>query len=160
MNVKRRDDGRQETDRLKRCNYLDHICKISYMFWMNNRPGLPSFFLSGWLALACSIIPAVSTAAELLIFERAGCPWCQRWNRDVGPVYSNTAEGLRAPLRRIDLDQKSPRDFDLREPVRFTPTFVLVENGSEIGRLTGYINDEAFWGMLANLLTKLDGGKR
>jgi thioredoxin-related protein len=115
------------------------------------------FFLCGGLALSGAMLPTVVAAAELLMFERAGCPWCQRWNRDVGPVYSNTEEGRRAPLRRIDLDGKNDLSQVLREPVRYTPTFVLIENGREIGRLVGYINNETFWGMLANLLTKLDG---
>lgn len=126
---------------------------------MTRQVGVRTLLFSGAVALFCAMLPAASAAAELLMFERAGCPWCQRWNRDIGPIYSNTEEGRRAPLRRIDLDRRTDLHWVLREPVRFTPTFVLVENGREIGRLTGYINDETFWGMLANLLTKLDRDK-
>ena len=98
-------------------------------------------------------------AAELVMFERAGCPWCQRWEREVAPIYPNTPEGRQAPLRKVDLDRGVPTDLTLDAPVRFTPTFVLVENGREIGRVTGYINDATFWGLLEKLLLKTDPKK-
>jgi thioredoxin-related protein len=40
--------------------------------------------------------------------------------------------------------------------VRFTPTFLLVEQGSEIGRITGYLDDAMFWGLLGGLIAKID----
>jgi thioredoxin-related protein len=40
--------------------------------------------------------------------------------------------------------------------VRYTPTFVVVHNGREIGRITGYINDDAFWGLLSTLVSKIE----
>jgi hypothetical protein len=40
--------------------------------------------------------------------------------------------------------------------VSFSPTFVLVEQGREIGRITGYPGADFFWGMLAELIQKLD----
>ncbi len=108
-------------------------------------------------ALAASVLwPAVSRASELVMFEQGGCVWCARWNRDVGPVYDKTAEAKTLPLRRIDIDQQSAAGITLAAPVRYTPTFVVVDNGREIGRITGYINDEAFWGLLDALAAKLE----
>lgn len=94
-------------------------------------------------------------AAELIMFEHAGCPWCQLWHREIGPVYPKTDEGKQAPLRRITLAPAMKLDFTLLEPVVATPTFVLVENGREIGRLTGYRDDDSFWGLLGVLLKQL-----
>lgn len=91
-------------------------------------------------------------AAELVVFERAGCPWCIRWNREVAPVYPLSEEGKRAPLRRVDITAGVPPDLGFVAPVRFTPTFVLVDKGREIGRLIGYMGEDAFWGMLGRLL--------
>ena len=34
----------------------------------------------------------------------------------------------------------------------FTPTFVLVEDGKELGRIEGYAGDEFFWFLLGRLL--------
>jgi thioredoxin-related protein len=44
----------------------------------------------------------------------------------------------------------------LATPVRYTPTFVVVDHGHEVGRITGYIDDESFWGLLDALAAKLE----
>jgi len=98
---------------------------------------------------------APAGAAELVMFEQAGCAWCARWHKEVGPAYPRTAEGRAAPLRRVDL--RAPRPDDLRAiaGVVHTPTFVLVEDGREVGRILGYPGDAFFWGLLAELVAKL-----
>lgn len=98
-------------------------------------------------------------ASELVMFERKGCGWCQKFNADVAPIYGRTDEGRRAPLRRVDLSDGLPGDIALATPVRFSPTFVLVDDGREIGRITGYASDEAFWGLLGALTEKLAPGR-
>jgi len=30
-----------------------------------------------------------AVAAELLMYETAGCPWCQRWKSEIGREYLN-----------------------------------------------------------------------
>ena len=42
-----------------------------------------------------------------------------------------------------------------RSPILYTPTFVLVANGEEVGRIEGYPGDAFFWGLLDRLLDKL-----
>lgn len=95
-------------------------------------------------------------AAELLMVEQPGCSWCRRWHDEIGPGYAKTAEGKVAPLRRADL-RALPPDISFKAAVTATPTFVLVHDGMEIGRLTGYPGAEFFYGMLAPLLGKLPG---
>ncbi len=34
----------------------------------------------------------------------------------------------------------------------FTPTFVLFDDGREIGRIEGYPGEDFFWGLLQNLV--------
>jgi len=99
-------------------------------------------------------------AAELLMFESPGCPWCLMWHRQIGPIYPKTPESKIAPLRRIVLSKDMPLDISLSSPVVATPTFVLVENGKEIGRLTGYKDEASFWGLLGVLLQKLPDAER
>lgn len=94
-------------------------------------------------------------AAELVMFERRGCPWCLAWHREIGPIYPKTPEGRRAPLRRVDLDGARPNDLAGIRGVVFTPTFVLVEDGQEVGRIPGYPGEAFFWGLLGELLAKL-----
>ncbi len=105
------------------------------------------------LALASGAAPA--RAAELVVFERAGCAWCARWDAEVGEVYRKTAEGGRAPLRRVNLARGVPSDLGQVGPVVFTPTFVLVEDGKEVGRIEGYADEAFFYAYLDGLLAKL-----
>lgn len=103
-----------------------------------------------WLALAP---PAV--AAELIMLEQPGCAWCARFNAEIAPAWPNSEEGRLAPLRRVDITEDWPDDLaDIRKE-RFTPTFVLVEDGKEIGRLRGYAGDEFFWYLAGELIARL-----
>lgn len=106
------------------------------------------------LALGAGIAPAA--AAELVMFEAAGCPYCARWNREVAPIYPKTVEGKRAPLRRVNIAAPRPADLAAIGGVVYTPTFVLMDGGREIGRIVGYGGDEIFWSLLTDLVAKLD----
>jgi hypothetical protein len=103
-------------------------------------------------------------AAELVMFERAGCEWCAAFDRDIAPIYGKSEEGLRAPLRRVDVTQPLPPDLAFIEVERFTPLFVLVDHGREIGRIRGYPGPESFWMQLTVLFDRLQrlgtGGER
>lgn len=109
------------------------------------------------MAFAAGILlsQASARASELVMFDQAGCIYCQRWERDVGAVYDKTAEAVVLPLRRVDIQNQKTSGVVLAAPVRFTPTFVVVDNGREVGRITGYSNDDAFWGLLGGLAAKL-----
>ena len=102
--------------------------------------------------------------AELVMFEQAACIWCETFDREIAPIYPKTAEGKRAPLRRVNIDSPLPPDLNFIEIERLAPLFVLVESGQEIGRIRGYPGDEHFWGLLQVLVKKLDsagtGGER
>lgn len=122
------------------------------------------YHMSGWklatafaffVVLAIVVSPAIARASELVMFERKSCIWCQRWDRDVGAIYGKTQESKLLPLRRIDLDRRDKSDILLAGPVLFTPTFIVVDNGREIGRITGYMSEDSFWGLLGTYADKL-----
>ena len=102
--------------------------------------------------LALTALPA--PAAEMLMLEQPGCAWCKRFNAEIAPAWPNTDEGKAAPLRRVDLHEPWPEDLKAIRPERLTPTFVLADNGKEIGRLRGYPGDEFFWVLLDEMLAK------
>jgi thioredoxin-related protein len=108
--------------------------------------------------LLCAILFAAAPAyaAELMMFEQGGCPWCAAFNREVAPAYAKSEEGLRAPLRRVDIDQPLPSDLSFIRVERLTPLFVLVDKGHEIGRIRGYPGVDGFWMQLGVLFGKLD----
>ena len=105
---------------------------------------------------------ADARAAELVMFEQAGCVWCEAFNREIGPVYGKTDEGRRAPLRRVDVAGPVPPELAFIDIEKLTPLFVMVDNGREIGRIRGYPGEDNFWGLLGVLIKKLDapGGDR
>lgn len=101
-------------------------------------------------AFAFAILLPISAAAEtlLLMAEENGCHWCERWNEEIAHIYPKTAEGKTAPLQRYDLHDGTPVGVTLSRGVHFTPTFVLVDNGREVGRIEGYPGEDFFWGLL------------
>jgi thioredoxin-related protein len=107
-------------------------------------------FLSPLLLIVALALPA--HAAELIMVERKGCHYCIEWKDDLGPIYPNTAEGKFAPLRIIDINDGAPDGVTFARKVVFTPTFVLVENNTEIGRIEGYPGEDFFWGLLDMML--------
>ena len=108
--------------------------------------------LSTILLLSAGMHATAANAAELLMFELQGCPWCVKWHREIGQGYPLSAEGLRAPLRIVDIKAPLPDGVTLDKSVTSSPTFVLVEEGHEIGRITGYPGADFFWGLLDELL--------
>ncbi|PLX39492.1 MAG: hypothetical protein C0606_03005 [Hyphomicrobiales bacterium] len=107
-------------------------------------------------AMMVSALALPARAAELVMFERDGCWWCKRWHQDIGPIYPKTRESCIAPLRRVDITQPMPGDLSGIAHGGLTPTFVLVDEGREVGRIRGYPGDEFFWFLLGELLEKLD----
>ena len=103
--------------------------------------------------LAFSPIPAES--AELVMFEAPFCEWCEVWDEEVGVIYDKTGEGRRAPLRRISIHGPRPADLAPIDGVRYSPTFVLLDEGQEVGRIVGYPGEAHFWGLLEALLDEL-----
>ncbi|MGI9480350.1 MAG: hypothetical protein ACR2PI_26915 [Hyphomicrobiaceae bacterium] len=105
--------------------------------------------------MVCGWIAAPAAAAELIMLEEHGCEWCERWNEEVGVVYHKTPEGKRAPLRRLDIHKPLPAELKFLVKGRYTPTFVLIENGRDMGRIRGYPGEDFFWGLLGKLLERL-----
>lgn len=111
--------------------------------------------LRATLALLLAMLPAATARAaglELLMFEQAGCLYCARWDAEIAPEYPLTAEGRAAPLRRLDLHADLPAGLTLAAHPVFTPTFVVVADGVEAGRLEGYPGEDFFWPLLGSLL--------
>ncbi|MFY9210500.1 MAG: hypothetical protein WAO69_05170 [Aestuariivita sp.] len=104
-----------------------------------------------FLVLMLGLFPWPSLAAELVIVEQDGCHWCAKWNEEIGPIYPKTDEGQRVPLRRVNL-RALPDDISFSSRPVFTPTFVLIKDGQELGRIEGYGGDEFFWFLLNKLL--------
>ena len=117
-------------------------------FGSSLRALLIGLFLTGFSVSA-------PNAAELIMLEEAGCPWCELWREEVGVIYPKTKEGKIAPVREISIDDTLPDDLKFLVKGNYTPTFILIDNGKEIGRIRGYPGESFFWGLLSQLIDKL-----
>lgn len=116
-------------------------------------------FLKSVITLLIAVLSwlPLSAQAETYLFmaEEHGCAWCARWDAEISHIYPKTAEGRAAPLVRYDLHGETP-DVDFRSRVRFTPTFILVEDGQEVARIEGYPGEDFFWALLTEMLRQAE----
>lgn len=105
---------------------------------------------------ACLLIASHPVAAaELLMFEQKACPFCEAFNREIAPDYARSRAGGIAPLRHVDIWESRTGGVEGLDPAVFTPTFVLVEGGREVGRLMGYPGRRYFYEELDALVDRL-----
>jgi hypothetical protein len=121
--------------------------------YLRNR--LCAFMAPLTLAGTFAYATASAQAAELAVFNSRNCPYCVAWEREIGRSYESTEEGQKAPLRKLDVDGRLPAGFPRIREVEVTPTFVLIDQGREVGRIVGYDGKRAFWADMHKLLSKI-----
>ncbi|QGX99885.1 hypothetical protein EI983_17065 [Roseovarius faecimaris] len=107
-----------------------------------------TLLMAAFMAMGLGV---TAQAAELVMVQQHGCHWCERWDAEIAHIYPKTPEGQRVPLRRVEL-RDLPDDITFTSRPVFTPTFVLVADGQELGRMEGYSGDEFFWFLLGRLI--------
>ena len=103
-------------------------------------------------ALALMTLPAAADPLRLLMVEKVGCVYCEAWDRNIGPGYAASDAGRTAPLMRVDIHGPYPDGLALARRPFVTPTFILLDGGSEVGRLEGHMTAAQFWPALNALL--------
>ncbi len=98
---------------------------------------------------------SVASAAELVMVDLQWCGYCAKFRREVAPSYDSSREGKLAPLRVVSVAKSWPSDLAAIRQVSYTPVFILVEHGKEIGRFAGYSNPATFWSELDPLLKRM-----
>lgn len=93
----------------------------------------------------------MTTATGLIMVEDKGCPYCARFDAEVRENYERSPEGRFAPLMRRP---RNSEDIRFLKGIVYSPTFVLVVNGNEVGRIIGYQGADLFWMEMAGLMTK------
>lgn len=88
---------------------------------------------------------------KLLMVEEPGCGFCLRWMAEVAPGYRLSSEGLSAPLVIRDRGDPEVRRFGR---IVYTPTFILLRDGVERGRILGYPGPDFFWSLLGEMLRR------
>ena len=80
-----------------------------------------------------------------------GCPYCARFEREVAPGYRASDDGKLVPLVRRD---RHDADIAFIPKVVYSPTFVMLIRGREIGRIVGYGGADIFWMQVAGLIAE------
>jgi hypothetical protein len=111
-----------------------------------------------WIGTGLS--PATANAAQdlhpsgqLLMVTSSHCPWCEAFEDEVGHGYARTKDAEILPLRRHDFYAAMPADLVHITPATMTPTFIILKNGEEVGRIIGYPGAELFWWRLSEFTT-------
>jgi thioredoxin-related protein len=108
-------------------------------------------FLTRIIVIVMFLVPTGASAETyMLMDEEDGCYWCQKWDDEIAHIYPKTTEGKTAPLKRYDLHDETP-EVEFKQRVHYTPTFILVRNGRELGRIEGYPGEDHFWALLTML---------
>ena len=102
------------------------------------------------------ILASPSSAAELVMFESEACEWCEVWDDEIGVAYDKTSEAKVVPLRKVDIDDAPHPDFKHLKGLIYTPTFVVMNGGKELGRIVGYPGEDFFWQFLHDILVKVN----
>lgn len=107
--------------------------------------------IGGLVAGALTSLPSrAASPIRLVMVEEPGCRFCQKWHAEIGRGYRNTDEGRFAPLKRV---RRGAPELTGLTPVVYTPTFILMRSGEELGRVTGYPGADYFYEELRPLLS-------
>jgi hypothetical protein len=101
---------------------------------------------------AAPVAPPIDLAtapAVLVMIGDPGCPYCARFEREVAPGYRASEDGKFAPLIRRD---RHDADIAFIPRVVYSPTFIMLVRGREVGRIVGYGGSDIFWMQVAGLL--------
>ena len=93
-----------------------------------------------------------TASLELVFITSDYCPFCKAWEREVGPAYSQSSYGQKAPLRRVDIADIQAVLPDIAPKVKGTPVFLLLSENKEIGRIEGYQSREMFYWALSEYI--------
>ena len=98
-------------------------------------------------------IPAAPVAMELVVLEAPGCIYCGLFRRDVLPSYQASGRAKEMPIRFVDINDAAADALGLDSPVDIVPTFVVLKNNHEVGRIPGYTGPEFFFHTINHLLS-------
>lgn len=124
-------------------------------------------FLQIVAAIALAVVPATRGSAgvdpadpmpstsnlQLVVMEAPGCIYCTIFRRDVLPSFEASEHGKDMPVRFVDVNDVEQSGLDLQSPIDILPTFVVVKNNHEVGRIPGYMGPEDFFHSINYLLS-------
>lgn len=111
-------------------------------------------------AAASAVLPANAFAQAfsgrnaLLMVDDPACVYCRKWMREVSQGYQASAEGRAFPLVRRN---RGHADLAVFQGVIYTPTFLVLAKGREVGRIVGYTGADFFWADVERIIASVGG---
>ena len=102
------------------------------------------------LDMGTGALPANSL--ELVVIEADGCIFCEIFRSDVLPSYEASEQGKQMPASFVDINDMEATHIEFKGAVDIVPTFIVVKNHREVGRISGYVGPENFFHSINYLL--------
>jgi thioredoxin-related protein len=83
-------------------------------------------------------LAAAAAPYELVVFEADGCIYCEMLRRDAAPLYTSSEVNRDAPIRFVNVSHADETRMELAGAITIAPTVVLLREGREVDRITGY----------------------
>jgi thioredoxin-related protein len=100
--------------------------------------------------------PAASAGLEFLVLEVKSCYVCDLVRTHILPQYERSMTARDAPMRFVDLNAIDEAKLGLMAPVTTVPTIVLMREGQEVARLTGYTGPQIFFQAVPEMLARAE----
>lgn len=93
---------------------------------------------------------------ELVVYEMPSSAYCRLFRRDVVPAFERSTRARTLPMRFVDLSAEGASEAGLDAPVTTVPTVVLLRDGREVGRITGYTGPENFFHLVNHMMGPIE----
>lgn len=116
------------------------------------------------LALVLAVMPSqplgaargpdtvVANRLELVVIEVAGCTVCDLVRLYIQPAYEASPRARDVPMRYVDITNIDETKIGLVARVSTVPTIVLMRDGLEVDRISGYTGPNNFFAALSQML--------
>jgi hypothetical protein len=93
---------------------------------------------------------------ELMVLEVRDCAVCGLVRERIQPAYDRSPRALTVPMRYVDITSLDELQLGLKSRVDTVPTIVLMRDGKEVDRMTGYLGPELFFFALNTMFARVE----
>lgn len=93
---------------------------------------------------------------ELMVLEVRDCAVCGLVRERIQPAYDRSPRARTVPMRYVDITTLDEMKLGLKSRVDTVPTIVLLRDGEEVDRMTGYLGPELFFFALNHMFARVE----
>ncbi len=99
---------------------------------------------------------SITPRTELLVLEVKNCTICGLVRQNIQPAYELSPQARDVPMRYVDITTIDELKLGLKTRVDTVPTIVLMRDGREVSRITGYTGPTLFFKALSHMLQQVN----